>query len=446
MARRDPIQSAGLPELREAVARHLGSHTEVTERMLSLLTSVGTDLELLARGRRLSAANITWPFDPTRFATEYLGELRRLGSGPLFDVGVVGRAIAVDVDRELTWIAERNREGSGDVATVVPVPKRLYISASDGSNWTPVQAFRAPGYRGAEIDIRVPHFAAFARVREELQTLLQQCALPQEGPDIVYERLCSLTERFISTMTRVGQSEYQRYSESDFRGLTASGLQAQFWSCVRAMSGEEAKRPGTLIAFVPSSRTVVVATGPEAAVHGPLSRLGVHSAALTRLVTEATRLGIQELPLHPLALLPISETDPLLSLPGRRHLLHGDSLDLYIERHELGEIRAFRHLVDQNLPGFRQLLRAYSTLPWQVDVTIEDLSTATRFDVGIRAVTRRNAASDEVRIVSDIAENDWTRHSSIHAYRGVVNGAYDLVERDVSDLLSGTNPLGSDVL
>ena len=344
MARRDPIQSAGRPELREAVARHLGSHTEVTERMLALLTSVGTDLELLARGRRLSSANIAWPFGPTRFATEYLAELRRLGTGALFDVGVVGRAVAVDVDRELTWIAERDREGSADVATIVPVPERFYISASDGSNRTPVQAVRALGYRGAEIDIRVPHFAAFARVREELQTLLQKCALPHEGPDIVYERLCSLTQRFMRTMTRVGQNEYQGYSEADFRGLTASELQAQFWRCVTATTGQDTRRADTLIAFVPSSPTVVVATGPEAAVHGPLSQLGMHSAALTRLVTEATRLGIQELPLHPLALLPASATDPVLSLPGRRQLLHGDALDLYIERHELGEIRAFRHL------------------------------------------------------------------------------------------------------
>ena len=448
MARRDPIRSAGLPELREAVARHLGSQTEVTESMLSLLTAVGTDLELLARARQLSSPNIIWPLDPTRFATEYLAELRRLGSGPLFDVGVVGRAIAIDLDREITWIAERDREGSGDTATIVPAPNRVYISTPDGSNRTPVLAFRAPGHRGAEIDIRVPHFAAFARAGEELKTLLDERALPHEGPDIVYERLCSLTERFVRTMTRVGQSEYQGYSEADFRKLTASELQAQFWSYVTETAGEEAARPGTFIAFVPSSPTVVVATGPEAVVHGPLSRLGVHSAPLTRLVAEATRLGIQELPLHPLGLLPNSATDPILSLPGRQHLLHGDSLGLYIERHELGEIRAFRYLVEHNLRGFGKLLRRYSTLSWHVDVTIEDSSTSKTFDVRIRATIRENAASDEVKVVADIAADDgsWSRFSSIHAYRGVLNGAYDLVEGDVRDLLSGTSPLGSDVL
>ena len=448
MARRDPIRSAGLPELREAVARHLGSQTEVTEPMLSLLTAVGTDLELLARGRQLSSPNIIWPFDPNRFATEYLAELRRLGSGPLLDVGVVGRAIEIALDRELTWIAERDREGSGDLATIVPTPNRLYISAPDGSNRTPVRAFRAQGHRGADIEIRVPHFAAFARAGDELQTLLQQRALPHEGPDIVYERLCSFTKRFIRTVTRVHQSEYQGYSEGDFRGLTASGLQAQFWSYVIGVAGDQAPRAGAFIAFVPSSQTVAVATGPEAIVQGPLAPLGVHSATLARLVAKATRLGIQELPLHPLALIPNSATDPMLSSPGRRHLLHEDSLGLYVERHELGEIRAFRYLVEHNLRGFGQLLRTYSTLPWQVDVAIEDLSNSTTFDARIRATTRRGVASDEVRVVSDLPANDLyqTRSSSIHAYRGVLNGAYELVEDDVRDLLGGTSPLGSDVL
>ena len=448
MARRDPIQSAGLPELREAVARHLGSHTEVTERMLSLLTSVGTDLELLARAKRLSSQDIIWPFEPTRFATEYLSELRRLGSGPLFDIGVVGRAMAIDVDTEITWIAERDREGAADVATIVDVPDRPYISMSDGSNRTPLQALSAPGYRGAEVHIRVPHFAAFARAAEELQSLLRECALSHEGADIVYERLCSLTERFMRTMTRVGQSDYHGYSETDFRGLTASGLRAQFWSYVTDVAGEDVVDASPFVVFVPSSPTVVVATGPESVVHGPLSRLGVHSATLTRLVAAATRLGIQELPLHPLALLPNSATDPILSLPGRRHFLHGDSLGLYIQRHELGEMRAFRHLVEHNLRGLGQLLRTYSTLPWRVDVAIEDVSTPTTFDVHIRAVTKPNAASDDVRIVSDVVagELSQTRSGSIHAYRGVLHGAYEVVERDVRELLDGTNPLGSDVL
>ena len=451
MDRRDAIQSAGFPELREAVARYLASQAEVSESMLSLLSAVGTDLELLARGRRVTSADIIWPFDPTRFATEYLTELRRFGSGPLIGIGVVGRAIEIDVDSKITWIAEKDRVESGDVAKIVATPDRPYMSAPDGSNRTPLKAIKMAGYRGAEIDIRVPHFAAFDRAGDELNTLLHNRALPDEGPDIVYERLCSLTRRFVETVTKVGTSEYQGFSDADFRGLTASGLQAIFLNYITEATGVDAVQAdmGTiLIAFVPASKVVVVAKGPESVVHRPGSHLGVHSAVLMQLVAKATRLGIQNLPLHPLALLPNSAMDPILSLPGRQHRLHGDLLSLYIERHELGEIRAFRYLVDHNLRGLRPLLRTYSTLPWHIEVTIKELSTPTRFDVHIRSITRRSAASDEVTVVPEIPKKDslWTSSRSIHAYRGVLNGAYALAERDVMELLNGTNPLGSDVL
>ena len=451
MDRRDAIQSAGFPELREAVARYLASQAEVSESMLSLLSAVGTDLELLARGRRLTSADIIWPFEPTRFATEYLTELRRLGSGPLIDIGVVGRAIEIDVDSKITWITEKERVKSGDVAKIVATSDRPYMSAPDGSNRTPLKAIKIAGYRGAEIDIRVPHFAAFDRAGDELKTLLHNRALPDEGPDIVYERLCSLTRRFVETVTKVGTSEYQGFSDADFRGLNASGLQAVFLEYVTEATGTDAVLAdmGTIfIAFVPASRGVAVARGSESVVHGPGSRLGVHSAVLMGLVAQATRLGIHNLPLHPLALLPNAATDSILSLPGRQHRLHGDLLSLYIERHELGQIRAFRYLVDHNLRGLGPLLRTYSTLPWHIEITIKDLSTPTIFDADIRSITRRSAASDEVAVVPEIPESDslWTRWSSIHAYRGVLRGAYALAEGDVVELLDGTNPLGSDVL
>ena len=44
MERRDAVQCVGVPELREAVARHIGGQTEVGEPMLELLDLVGTDL------------------------------------------------------------------------------------------------------------------------------------------------------------------------------------------------------------------------------------------------------------------------------------------------------------------------------------------------------------------------------------------------------------------
>jgi hypothetical protein len=205
---------------------------------------------------------------------------------------------------------------------------------------------------------------------------------------------------------------------------------------------------GLLVAFVPASQKVVVINGPEAITEGPSSVLGVHSAGLTRLVMKAIELGIQDLPLHPLALLPDSSSDPILSLPGRQHLLHGHSLGLYVTRHEYAEIRAFRYLVEHNLSGLAPFLRQYSTLPWRVELAIEDQSTPTTFDAHIRSITRIRADRDEVVVVSEFRESVslWIGSSSIHAYRGVVNGAYELLERDVGSLLGGSDPLGSDVL
>jgi hypothetical protein len=159
-------------------------------------------------------------------------------------------------------------------------------------------------------------------------------------------------------------------------------------------------------------------------------------------------LGIHELPLHPLSLLPESAADPILALPGRMHSLHGDSLSLFVVRHEIAEMRAFRHLVEHNLHGLANLLATYSTLPWRIELAVQDESTPTTFDAHIRSMTRIHAGADEVVVVPEFSVDDslWVGSSSIHAYRGVLNGAYDLIERDVRSLLSGTDPLGSDVL
>ena len=452
MARRDAVRAAGVRELREAVARYLGSQTKVSEPMLSLLSAIGKDLELLARGKRLTSQEIFWPFDSERFAMEYLAQLRRLGRGPLFDVGVVGQAIEIDIDRDMTWISEKDRVGAGDVANVVATPDRPRISIPGESNTVPVLTFRSAGYRGAVIDKSVPHYAALDRAGDELRTLVEKRALPDEGPDIVYERLCSLAKRFIRTVTIIGMRRYEGFYSTDSQGLTATEFQAQFLNLATELGGAEALQDGgsaTFIAFSPVLQRVVVAKGPKSTVHGPGSHLGVHYAVLMQLLTEATRLEIHELPLHPLELLPDSETDPILSLPRSKNLLHGDSLGLYVERHEYGKIRALRYLVENNLHGLSPLLRTYSTLPWRTEMAIEDQSNSTEFELCIRYITRRHCGSDQVAVVSEIVENDdflESGSSSIHAYSGVLTGAYERLNRDVMDLLGGTNPLGSQVL
>ena len=95
MEGRNPGQCANRHELREAVARYLGAQTQAGGKMLSFLHAVGTDLELLARGRALSSKEIVWPHEPKKFALDYLAQLRRLGKGPLVDVGVVDRPLPI---------------------------------------------------------------------------------------------------------------------------------------------------------------------------------------------------------------------------------------------------------------------------------------------------------------------------------------------------------------
>ena len=451
IVRRDAVQCAGRPELREAVARYLSAQTEVSDMMLSMLSAVGTDLELLARGTRLTSDDIIWPFETTQFAMEYLAELRRLGTEALVDVGVVDRPIEIDVDTELSWITERDRIGTGDVVNIVTTPDRLYISDSEGSNRTQVLAFSSTGRHGAKIDIRVPHFTAFARVKYELESLLRRRALPNEGPDIVYERLCSFAKQFFRTSAHVGTSKYNNLSDSNFGALTASALQAEFVRVVAEVMGTESAPPdvsNTFIGFIPGLQKVTVVEAPSTIDRGIGLPLGVHGGELTRLLTKATEFGIHGVPLHPLMLLPRSATDPILSLPGCQNLLHGDSLRLYIQRHEFGEIRTFRYLIEHNLRGLAPFLRQYSTMPWRVEIAIDEVASQGTFGARTQSVRNFRAEFDEVVVVSEVSTKDalWTCSSDMLAYRGVLDGAYKLVEQDMDDLMSGSNPLGSEIL
>ena len=451
IGRRDAAQCAGRTELREALARYLGAQTEVSDTMLSVLSAVGTDLELLARGRRLTRKDIIWPFGPKKFAMEYLAELRRLGTGPLVDVGVVGRSVEVDVDAEISWITERDRLGIGDVANIVSTPARLYIADSDGPNRTQVQAFSFSGHRGAEIDVKVPHFCAAERVKHELESFLRRRELPNEGPDIVYERLCVFAKKFRKTVTEVVTEEYREVSDAGFCGLTALALQAHFVDTVAKVVGAGSvptDLSNTFVMFVPGKRNITILERPYTTDREIGFRLGVHGGELTRLLMKAAEFKIAELPLHPLMLLPSSLSDPVLALPRDRSQLHGSSLTLYVERHELGNMRAFRHLVENNFFGLAPFLRQYSTMPWSLKVSIDEGVGAGTIGPRIQSVRNFQAEVDEVVLVSQVSAEDapWSSSSNMRAYRGVLDAAYKLVAQDLSELMNGSHPLGSNIL
>ena len=323
MDRRNPGQCANCHELREAVARYLGAQTQVNGKMLSFLHAVGADLELLARGRALSSSEIVWQLEPKAFALDYLAQLRRLGKGPLVDVGVVDRPIQIDVDTEISWITERDSSSNSDVVNIVETAARPYIVDSDGSNPSAVLAFSALGHHGASIDIKVPHYAAFARVKYEVEGLVERRALQNEGPDIVYERLCSFAKQFAEMLAMVGETEFIDVEDLNICELTACTLQAKFKTTVaNTIDAEERslKVNDKCIVFVPGRRDISVVEGSYIPGDNIGARLNVHGGELTQLVDQAANIEIADLPLHPLGLLPVSGTDPVLALPDHQSL------------------------------------------------------------------------------------------------------------------------------
>ena len=453
MEGRNPVQCANRHELREAVARYLGAQTQASGKMLSFLHAVGTDLELLARGRTLSSKEIVWPHEPKRFALDYLAQLRRLGKGPLVDVGVVDRPIQIDVDTEISWITERDSSSNSDVVNIVETAARPYIANSDGSNPSPVLAFSALGHHGALVDIKVPHYAAFARVKYELEGLVKRRALQNEGPDIVYERLCSFAKRFFEILTIAGGAEFVNVADLNVRELTASTLLAKFSTTVRGAGsiGVEERCVDVkdkCIVFVPGKRDIRVLEGSYVPVDNIGARLSVHGGELTRLVDQADNFEIADLPLHPLGLLPNSGTDPVLALPGDQSLLRGASLHLYVQRHELGSMRGFRHLVESNFGGLKLLFHQYSSMPWRVEIAIDEGLDREGVGPRIESVRHFHSVVDEVLYVSKVSTEGvrWSSTINMFGYHGVRNAAYELVEQDLGDLLSGSNSLGSIVL
>ena len=451
MERRNPVQCASRHELREAVARYLGAQTQVSGKLLLFLDAIGTDLELLARGRALSSKEIVWPHEPKRFALEYLAQLRRLGKGPLVDVGVVDRPIQIDVDTEISWITERDSSRNSDVVNIVETAARPYITNSDGSSPSPVLAFSAFGHHGALVDIKVPHYAAFARVKYEVERLVEQRALQNEGPDIVYERLCSFAKRFSEMLAIANATEFVDVADLNVRELTASTLHAKFRTTVAGSIDVEERYVDVYdkcIVFVPGKRDIRILEGSYVPVDSIGAHLSVHGGELTQLVDQADNLEIADLPLHPLGLLPDSGVDPVLALPGDQSLLQGASLRLYVQRHELGSMRGFRHLVEHSFGGLKLLLHQYSSMPWRVEIAIEERLDREGFGPRFESVRHFHQAIDEVVHVSEVSKEGirWSSSGNMFAYRGVRNAAYELVEQDFKDLMSGSNSLGSIVL
>jgi hypothetical protein len=300
----------------------------------------------------------------------------------------------------------------------------------------------------------VPHLAALDRAADELQHRAKSKTMPIEGPDAVYQRLSEYATRLSKVVTVHGMFKDPGFAEADMVGITAEGLINRLMDLIEGVTGT---RPSAerlsrcYFAWVPELRTRVLFGDSEPSDEEPLNPggrrpgFGIHGGPLVRLLEFAREMGISDLPLHPLGLLPTDPGDPVLTLPPRPHLLHGDQLALFVVRHDMGEIRTYRHIVEGNLAALAPALPNYRSLPWQVEVLVTDESSPGRFGGHVESRVTPRASHDQVILIDQAPAGDrwWNKSSSMAAYGGVIEAAYQMIESDLRSVLGGHEALGA---
>lgn len=442
----------GSPEFREATARYVARQSSVDGTLLQQLDRGAADLEFLARCSRLVDKRIEWPFEPEDFAVRYLGQLRLLADGPLAGLGVIPSAVRVQIDRDLTFVSQEGQPVAADEVVVVPSPPRAYITVARGTP-IPVASFRMGSIRGNEIAVRVPQLAAYESARFELLHRVDKALLPNEGPDITYERLCSYATRLWDTVSIFGTAGAPGLSRLAPPRLTTLGLVEQVldWlSTIARRQVHRAELQTTLICSVPPSRTLVTFEA-EPAIDDPYdprqgrNGLCIHGAPLLLLAERAEVLGVADLPLHALGLLPASPSDPVLLLPPHPLGFDRDQVALFVTRHELAEMRAIRHLVRSNFAGVADRLPSYATMPWRVSLLLQPDRGGWSDGWSVQGRVERRAEREELVLV-DSLDGDWTFSRSDMSYRSPLEHSYRQVHRELKDLLGGERALGAEGL
>ncbi len=468
-ARHDVGDLMGNPALREAIARYIGGLKELTAHACATLDAAGTDLGLLARCSHLVDPEINWSSSPEEFATQYVAGLRRLTFGPLVGLGVAPPALRIEIDRDLTWVSETADPAlASDVVTVTERAARAYVATADGSNSFPVSAIRFGAHRGQEIKTRVPQLAAYGRARDELLRRLKEHLLPDEGPDIVYERLSRYATRAwevltVSGLTIRGIPKLPWLPKEVVQHLTARQLldEIRKWASDRVRSPVDRPSLGRmLVLWVPYPRPLHGVTfDAEPASDNPYDpgqqrdATALHGAPLLLLVDLAERFGIADLPLHPLGLLPTSATDVVLDLPSRPYDMDRAEAELFVSRHHLGELQSVRHIVRASFGGLATRIPSYTTLPRRITVALSPKHQDQPGGWYLEGTIENNVEADEVRIVETIP-GGWKDavedpsiasafSSSIISYRGVADATYSDLEKDLNSLLGGSAELGA---
>jgi hypothetical protein len=367
--------------------------------------------------------------------------------------------VHVIVDHGLRWVSETAIVGPGpDVVEVSGDPTESEGVARHRDPGGNVLGIRGLGFRGSSISVVEPHLTAFDRVVESLQDRIKDKCLPDEGPDITYERLCEYAQRLADVLTGYGGVEAPVCSRDEFSHVSPRELLDRYADIIGRSIGHSPAQEevaSSFIVFVPQTRSVAVAIGVLPSQQHPLEPNGqrtglvIHGSPLALLVTAANGYGIADLPLHPLGLLPTGPGDPILGFGDRCYLLRDSELLEYVRKHEIAARRTVRHLVEKNAAGIARQLPRSLTRPWSIDLVVENKSTESQIDISVYGLRQSEVDGEDIVRVTEGRLPDpmeWSQTSFMFGYKSVRDHAYRLVENGVRDLVSGRRSLGRDDL
>jgi hypothetical protein len=452
MPRRVSDSEFSEPVFREASARFIGSVNEVSPVVSLVLGGRSSDLEFLARCARLARADVSWPSSPEDFAVRYLAELRVLSAGPLRGLGVVPTAVRVQIDRGMSWVYQESGPSvTVDDVKVVDDPPRMYIQV--GGQSVPVVSFRMGGRAGRDISVRIPEISAYMTAKAELLDRLGKKLLPDESPEMTYERLCQYAKRLGQVLNPAGPGKVLEYSRETLESLPPNLLAERLLSWVQLSVPQpiaEDDLARLFIAWIPQSRSHGILLDASPAADDPYDpgqhRSGtvIHGAPLLLLLQKARQGGWASLPLHPLGLLPEGPEDPILGLPRRRHGFDRAQAELYISCHELAELRSIRYVVERAFAGLADRIASYAGLPSRISIVLKEGDSPLSGGWSLEGRIEHRAARDEVRFVDNIGEAwEWRFSSGLSSYQGVVEGVYRTLRRELDTVLGGERALGN---
>jgi hypothetical protein len=405
------------------------------------------DLPLAARALKLIPAGVRWDGTPEEFGTEYLAALRILTSGPLAGLRRIIGGLTVYVDPEIRSIAAwesrpiTGQDESSASDRVVTTPSRLEEQRGRSWWWT--------------TEVQSPHMLAVRWIIKELDQVLSDGGLSEEGPDLIYARLAQARLQFTRLLQRTADWD-NRLRVPPAMGQSAEDLLLAYSEVVREIAVDAPKPvdPATsAIVLDHATRSVMLAIGtrPDRSRPWDPSTFGRNSfsgAVLVELVQAARGHGIAGLPLHPLGIRPIDNADAFLSYPDRLDQLHANQLVEYIRRFEEAFRRSARYIVEHDLSGLPGTKAAFEVRE-RVELRVEQSEGGDLFGVTVHNRSDPIEGPDDVLLVTPGGrgtEWDWGWSAFTFHYSTLSERVYRELRSAVAKELSGQNALGEQAL